>query len=54
MKFCTPFDDALGAMKKGKWRPTPAQLETHPSPPCLGRELTNGVFVGLSFMHRKR
>ena len=38
MKFCTPFDDALGAMKKGNWRPTPAQLETHPSPPCLGRE----------------
>ena len=44
MKFCTPFDDALGAMKKGKWRPTPAQLETHPCPtgdppqPSLFRE----------------
>ena len=31
MKFCTPFDDALGAMVKGWGRPTPAQLETHPS-----------------------
>ena len=34
-------------------QPSLKEGETHPSPPCLGREFCDGAFVGLPLVHRK-